>query len=150
MHTNRIEMKIGNASFRIYGSNNVYFYSRGSKPNSRARIPPCLSSLGLLPPLHRLLYVPPLLLHQFSSLLLLPISLFSALAPPLSSLPFFHVGLFPSLPFTASLIRKYEGHSDYVHCLAMKDDDLLLSGSEDGSLRFWDPRSSGSCVAIMG
>jgi len=50
---------------------------------------------------------------------------------------------------TSALIRKYEGHNDYVHCLAMRDDNLLLSGSEDGSLRFWDPKSTGPCVLLM-
>lgn len=50
---------------------------------------------------------------------------------------------------TTALVRKYEGHSDYVHCLAMKDDNLLLSGGEDGSLRFWDPRTSAPCVSLM-
>jgi len=47
------------------------------------------------------------------------------------------------------LLRKFVGHGDYVHCLAMKKDHLLVSGSEDGSLRFWDSKSSDSCIAVI-
>jgi len=49
---------------------------------------------------------------------------------------------------TGALLRRLKGHSDYVHCLAMRGEDLLLSGSEDGSLRFWDPRAEDEVLVI--
>merc|ERR1712142_156621 len=50
---------------------------------------------------------------------------------------------------TCDLLRKYDGHNDYVHCLAIKDDSLLISGSEDGSLRLWDPNANTSCISAL-
>ncbi|MEE6522370.1 hypothetical protein FKM82_020884 [Ascaphus truei] len=35
-----------------------------------------------------------------------------------------------------------EGHQDYIHCLALRDQQReCVSGSEDGSVRLWDLRS---------
>ncbi|XP_061568673.1 THO complex subunit 6 homolog [Cololabis saira] len=39
-----------------------------------------------------------------------------------------------------------QGHTDYVHCLAMREREAeLLSGGEDGAVRMWDSRT-GQCV----
>nr|XP_057904191.1 THO complex subunit 6 homolog [Doryrhamphus excisus] len=40
----------------------------------------------------------------------------------------------------------FQGHSDYVHCLSVRDrDGEVLSGSEDGAVRMWDSRTA-QCV----
>ena len=40
-------------------------------------------------------------------------------------------------------------HTDYLHCVvALPKAGLLATGSEDGTLRLWDERSSG-CVAVL-
>ncbi|XP_072127971.1 THO complex subunit 6 homolog isoform X4 [Mobula birostris] len=36
--------------------------------------------------------------------------------------------------------RTLKGHSDYVHCLTLRDPNECISGSEDGSVRLWDLR----------
>ncbi|XP_028842763.1 THO complex subunit 6 homolog isoform X1 [Denticeps clupeoides] len=44
-----------------------------------------------------------------------------------------------------------QGHSDYIHCLAVRErEGELLSGAEDGAVRIWDSRTGRSvhCVEI--
>ncbi|XP_014669150.1 PREDICTED: THO complex subunit 6 homolog [Priapulus caudatus] len=42
---------------------------------------------------------------------------------------------------TGTCVMTMKGHSDFVHCLATKNSgNELVSGSEDGSVRIWDPR----------
>ena len=40
-------------------------------------------------------------------------------------------------------LRSYEGHTDYVLCLAVRQCGQLVSGSEDGTVRLW-----GMCVRV--
>lgn len=46
-----------------------------------------------------------------------------------------------SLPF--SLQRALRGHTDYIHCLALRDrSPEVLSGGEDGAVRLWGKEMS--------
>lgn len=47
-----------------------------------------------------------------------------------------------------SLITSLSGHSDYIHEVALRSDNEILSASEDGTVRFWDIRT-GSCSHIV-
>ncbi|XP_065226986.1 THO complex subunit 6 homolog [Planococcus citri] len=38
------------------------------------------------------------------------------------------------------LLRTYSGHTDFVHCLNIRE-NTLISGGEDGTIRMWDCRS---------
>ncbi|KAM4628490.1 THO complex subunit 6 [Discoglossus pictus] len=43
---------------------------------------------------------------------------------------------------TGAFTLNLEGHEDYIHCLALRDQQReCVSGSEDGSVRLWDLRS---------
>ncbi|XP_075437878.1 LOW QUALITY PROTEIN: THO complex subunit 6 [Ascaphus truei] len=43
---------------------------------------------------------------------------------------------------TGTFTLALEGHQDYIHCLALRDQQReCVSGSEDGSVRLWDLRS---------
>ncbi|KAM4698733.1 THO complex subunit 6 [Rhinophrynus dorsalis] len=43
---------------------------------------------------------------------------------------------------TGTFTMTLEGHEDYIHCLALRDQQReCVSGSEDGSVRLWDLRS---------
>ncbi|CAH1801816.1 unnamed protein product [Owenia fusiformis] len=46
---------------------------------------------------------------------------------------------------TGDLLRTFQGHQDYVHCLAKRNDSEIISGSEDGTVRIWDTRTE-ECV----
>lgn len=37
------------------------------------------------------------------------------------------------------VVRKFEGHKDFIHCLTGSDDQIF-SASQDGTLKIWDPR----------
>uniref|UniRef100_T1GQT4 Uncharacterized protein n=1 Tax=Megaselia scalaris TaxID=36166 RepID=T1GQT4_MEGSC len=39
------------------------------------------------------------------------------------------------------VLRKFEGHKDFVHCLTGSDDQIY-SASQDGTLKIWDPREN--------
>ncbi|KAL9625431.1 MAG: hypothetical protein Q9160_000494 [Pyrenula sp. 1 TL-2023] len=43
---------------------------------------------------------------------------------------------------TGSRIRRHEGHEELINCLdvARRGQELLISGSDDGSIGIWDPR----------
>ncbi|KAL5292772.1 THOC6 family protein [Megaselia abdita] len=40
------------------------------------------------------------------------------------------------------VVRKFEGHKDFIHCLTGSDDQIY-SASQDGTLKIWDPRENG-------
>lgn len=42
---------------------------------------------------------------------------------------------------TGQCSRSFSGHSDYLHCLALRGATDLLTGSEDGLVKFWDTRT---------
>ncbi|XP_059548827.1 THO complex subunit 6 homolog isoform X3 [Myotis daubentonii] len=47
----------------------------------------------------------------------------------------------PILTLRLSLQRALRGHTDYIHCLALRDrNPEVLSGGEDGTVRLWDLR----------
>lgn len=50
---------------------------------------------------------------------------------------------------TGQLVTSYKGHSDYVQCVALRDDNTFVSGSEDGSVRLWDTRTKQSQLTIQ-
>jgi len=39
-------------------------------------------------------------------------------------------------------MHTFSGHSDYLHCVCNISEDMLATGSEDGTVRLWDIRSS--------
>ncbi|KAJ5078310.1 tho complex subunit 6 [Anaeramoeba ignava] len=44
---------------------------------------------------------------------------------------------------TQKIIRNLENHKDYIHCIKyLPNFDLLISGSDDGFVTFWDMRSN--------
>ncbi|KAF6271807.1 THO complex 6 [Rhinolophus ferrumequinum] len=44
---------------------------------------------------------------------------------------------------TGSFTRALRGHTDYIHCLALRErSPEVLSGGEDGAVRLWDLRSA--------
>uniref|UniRef100_A0AAY4CJC8 THO complex subunit 6 n=1 Tax=Denticeps clupeoides TaxID=299321 RepID=A0AAY4CJC8_9TELE len=44
-----------------------------------------------------------------------------------------------------------QGHSDYIHCLAVRErEGELLSGAEDGAVRIWDSRTGRSVHCLCG
>eukprot|EP01137_Pigoraptor_chileana_P025642 Opistho-2@95411 len=50
---------------------------------------------------------------------------------------------------TGHLTASYVGHKDYVHCLAQRfSRGQIVSGSEDGTVRFWDTRT-GTCARSL-
>lgn len=38
---------------------------------------------------------------------------------------------------THQIIGKFVGHTDYVHCVIVGSDGEIVTGSEDGTVRFW-------------
>jgi WD40 repeat protein len=42
---------------------------------------------------------------------------------------------------THQMIGKFVGHTDYVHCVIAGSDGEIVTGAEDGTVRFWDTRS---------
>ena len=36
---------------------------------------------------------------------------------------------------------KYEGHNTTINSLALNQDNVLVSGGDDGSMHFWDYKS---------
>lgn len=38
------------------------------------------------------------------------------------------------------VIRSFEGHKDFIHCVTGSDDNQIFSASQDGTLKIWDPR----------
>lgn len=34
-------------------------------------------------------------------------------------------------------VRSFAGHADYVHCVALRENGQLVSGSEDGTVKLW-------------
>ncbi|XP_067421794.1 THO complex subunit 6 homolog isoform X3 [Emydura macquarii macquarii] len=50
---------------------------------------------------------------------------------------------------SGTFTHKFQGHSDYVHCLALRDQfQECLSGSEDGTVRMWDLRTGAQVQVI--
>ncbi|KAM6453054.1 THO complex subunit 6 isoform 1-T1 [Liasis olivaceus] len=50
---------------------------------------------------------------------------------------------------TGAFIREFQGHTDYIHCLALREQlRECLSGSEDGTVRLWDLRTGGQVQSI--
>lgn len=39
-----------------------------------------------------------------------------------------------------TILREFDGHKDYIHCVHGTSDNRLFSASEDGSVKFWDSR----------
>lgn len=48
-------------------------------------------------------------------------------------------------------MHKLTGHQDYIHCLKLSNSQssLIYSGSEDGSVRIWDIRSSNESISVI-
>jgi len=49
---------------------------------------------------------------------------------------------------TGKQTQTLQGHSEIVHCLSACGSSLLCSGSEDGTVRGWDPRTSSQVFAL--
>uniref|UniRef100_A0A8C0HE94 THO complex subunit 6 n=1 Tax=Chelonoidis abingdonii TaxID=106734 RepID=A0A8C0HE94_CHEAB len=50
---------------------------------------------------------------------------------------------------SGTFTHEFRGHSDYVHCLALRDQSQeCLSGSEDGTVRMWDLRTGAQVQLI--
>eukprot|EP00252_Welwitschia_mirabilis_P000438 TRINITY_DN10436_c0_g1_i1.p1 TRINITY_DN10436_c0_g1~~TRINITY_DN10436_c0_g1_i1.p1 ORF type:complete len:377 (-),score=71.80 TRINITY_DN10436_c0_g1_i1:22-1152(-) len=50
---------------------------------------------------------------------------------------------------TGKIVSIFKGHSDYLHCIAARpSQNQVITGSEDGTVRLWDCRSS-QCIAIL-
>ena len=41
---------------------------------------------------------------------------------------------------TLQIKDTFEGHTNYLHCVACQNDDAIVTGSEDGTVRLWDAR----------
>jgi pleiotropic regulator 1 len=41
-----------------------------------------------------------------------------------------------------SLMANFDGHSSIINTLSVSEDDVLFSGGDDGSMRFWDWKSA--------
>lgn len=38
------------------------------------------------------------------------------------------------------VLRSFNGHTDYIHCIDLDSENKLFSASEDGTINFWDQR----------
>lgn len=47
-----------------------------------------------------------------------------------------------------TFLHNYEGHNSVINCVSINQDDVLVSGGDDGSLQFWD-WNSGTCFQTL-
>ncbi|XP_072033983.1 THO complex subunit 6 homolog [Amphiura filiformis] len=51
---------------------------------------------------------------------------------------------------TGTCTNTFQGHQDYIHSVALfNQSQQIVSASEDGSVRIWDPRNEGEAVGIL-
>lgn len=85
---------------------------------------------------------------NFSGMDLRELSLVRYISGGNDSLPLFHEPrLTNDTKFDCSAFRS-EGHSSAVNCILVLPDERVVSGSDDGSLRVWEP-TDGRCLQIL-
>eukprot|EP01134_Creolimax_fragrantissima_P003611 CFRG3611T1 len=49
---------------------------------------------------------------------------------------------------TLQLLSSFEGHDDFVHCVSVRPNGDIVSGSEDGTVKFWNKKNQ-KCVNTL-
>lgn len=58
-----------------------------------------------------------------------------------------HAVSIPRCSPNGDFVQNFTGHNSIVNCVAVNQDDVMVSGGDDGSLKFWDWGTGAYCYS---